>query len=410
MNNSDQISKSCEAEISDGSLCGRPFYKDGYCIFHSPNIDKKNSFFDQFFIELRNQEEKEEFINFSGFIFPDSISFANTEFNKKVDFSFCIFRGQVDFSKTKFHQEVHFNNATFEEFAKFGSSARLKDDNKVDSVIFYKKADFCKATFKKTLWLSNVEFFEETSFYGCDFHDLVFIKKCKFHERIFFIYTTFYDVAKFDESIFYNQVSFSNAIFKKRATFKKTLFKGKERSIDFSFAYFSDVFFLFEDLKKFKPNILLKSKIKNFRFALGERSAQRFPILNRITKDAWFLNDYKNNHPIIYYFWNVTSKCGQSLLRWALWSLAIVMFFSVKFYSIYLNYPGSFKISVETLKTPTIWTFIYYSVVTFTTLGFGDIVPAKEWTQRWIIGEVIIGYIMLGGLISIFSNKLARRS
>jgi hypothetical protein len=28
----------------------------------------------------------------------------------------------------------------------------------------------------------------------------------------------------------------------------------------------------------------------------------------------------------------------------------------------------------------------------------------------WVMAEVIIGYVMLGGLISIFANKLARRS
>ena len=28
---------------------------------------------------------------------------------------------------------------------------------------------------------------------------------------------------------------------------------------------------------------------------------------------------------------------------------------------------------------------------------------------RWVMAEVILGYIMLGGLISIFANKLARR-
>jgi len=48
--------------------------------------------------------------------------------------------------------------------------------------------------------------------------------------------------------------------------------------------------------------------------------------------------------------------------------------------------------------------------VTFTTLGFGDIIPTLEWVQRWVMAEVVMGYVMLGGLISILANKLARRS
>jgi hypothetical protein len=53
---------------------------------------------------------------------------------------------------------------------------------------------------------------------------------------------------------------------------------------------------------------------------------------------------------------------------------------------------------------------IYYSVVTFTTLGFGDIVPKTNLAALLVMAEVILGYVMLGGLISIFATKLARRS
>jgi hypothetical protein len=51
----------------------------------------------------------------------------------------------------------------------------------------------------------------------------------------------------------------------------------------------------------------------------------------------------------------------------------------------------------------------YYSVVTITTLGYGDIVPATPVARMIAICEVGIGYIMLGGLLSIFTNKMARR-
>ena len=53
---------------------------------------------------------------------------------------------------------------------------------------------------------------------------------------------------------------------------------------------------------------------------------------------------------------------------------------------------------------------LYYSVVTLTTLGYGDIVPSSVSGQIVAMMEVCTGYLMLGGLISIFSNKLARRA
>jgi len=37
-------------------------------------------------------------------------------------------------------------------------------------------------------------------------------------------------------------------------------------------------------------------------------------------------------------------------------------------------------------------------------------VPKTNAAAWWVMAEVITGYVMLGGLISIFANKLARRS
>ena len=61
-------------------------------------------------------------------------------------------------------------------------------------------------------------------------------------------------------------------------------------------------------------------------------------------------------------------------------------------------------------KQPDLRAYLYYSVVTFTTLGFGDIIPKTNWARLAVGAEVVLGYVMLGGLISIFANKLARRS
>ena len=55
-------------------------------------------------------------------------------------------------------------------------------------------------------------------------------------------------------------------------------------------------------------------------------------------------------------------------------------------------------------------TEVYYSIVTFTTLGFGDITPRTPLAAVLVTLEVVLGYFMLGGLISILATKLARRS
>ena len=55
-------------------------------------------------------------------------------------------------------------------------------------------------------------------------------------------------------------------------------------------------------------------------------------------------------------------------------------------------------------------TTIYFSFVTLTTLGYGDVAPTSVTARMIALIEVIIGYMMLGGLLGIFANKMARRA
>ena len=50
----------------------------------------------------------------------------------------------------------------------------------------------------------------------------------------------------------------------------------------------------------------------------------------------------------------------------------------------------------------------YFSVVTFTTLGFGDCAPANIPAQLVVMTEVIFGYVMLGVLLALISLYLRR--
>jgi uncharacterized protein YjbI with pentapeptide repeats len=124
--------------------------------------------------------------------------------------------------------------------------------------------------------------------------------------------------------------------------------------------------------------------------------------LRRFVVDENYLKEFRDisrfNH-LVYKIWSITSDCGRSVILWCLWILGIIVFFSVIYafsgvdYGKYDNWIGPF----------------YYSVVTITTLGYGDIVPATPVARIAAICEVFIGYVMLGGLLSIFANKMARR-
>jgi len=94
---------------------------------------------------------------------------------------------------------------------------------------------------------------------------------------------------------------------------------------------------------------------------------------------------------------------GRSLGRVALAALSI----SAIFGGVYTLFPDMLE-----YRHWADWWFspFYYSFVTYTTLGFGDITPITKEGMILVTIEVILGYITLGLLVSILANKVARRA
>lgn len=179
--------------------------------------------------------------------------------------------------------------------------------------------------------------------------------------------------------------------------------------------YFYNVSGLFEIIENNRGNFKYSKKTKleflpdNFKLILGEGVAARDPTTTRKVRDDMFLLKFRDEHPNWFRIWWLFADCGRSFFRWSLWSLIFAEAFTIIFELFYYCNPISFKSEVISFSWPGI-SFFYYSIVTFTTLGFGDIVPKIPILQIIVMLEVIAGYIMLGGLISILANKLARRS
>lgn len=359
------ISKVCQAIKNDESTCGRFLFDDRYCIFHSKDVENKRKIFDkEFWIDFERQKREEQEYDFSYFIFPNSISFEGITFDKCTYFNHAIFFGDANFNNTSFLcQYVFFNYVEF-----LGNNT-----------------SFVNASFllKNDLWFMDAKFMgEKTIFSDATFSgDLTSFNSAKFLGKILL----FDDVRFLASATDFEDSDFLN----------KTIWLYN--------SYFQNVEGLFETLKyKTKHLKRIKYKIIDFKFRLSDECALKYPIINKMVNDEWYLNDFREQYPFIYRVWNITSKCGRSVLRWAGWSMSIAIVFAI----IYM------LIGHDAFQTrhQTWFSFFYYSIVTFTTLGFGDITPIKWYTEILVTVEVILGYIMLGGLISIFSNKLSRRS
>jgi len=126
------------------------------------------------------------------------------------------------------------------------------------------------------------------------------------------------------------------------------------------------------------------------------------PLFLSFIKRKHYLKHFKdqsNTNAVKYYIWWLISDCGQSFFRWFLTSIFIIIVFGY----VFTFNQNAFIIANN--RTPTGFTFYYYSIVAFTTLGFGDIVPNNIVGEILISIEVVLGYLMLGGLLSIFANK-----
>jgi tetratricopeptide (TPR) repeat protein len=118
-----------------------------------------------------------------------------------------------------------------------------------------------------------------------------------------------------------------------------------------------------------------------------------------------------------YTIWRLSSDYGTSLKRWFICSATIIVIFGLFFAQYDIGLTGqpwidttlmTIKPSVKITGVDSWFSSFYYSTITFTTLGYGDIIPSDTAGQIFSVLEVLGGYIMLGGLISIFAKKIIR--
>ena len=373
--------KTCNYKMQHNIPCGRQLFDSEHCIFHSKDIEgKKDDFEDKFWKEFERQKKHEDFSDFSEFVFPGGISFEGKTFKKDVYFRFAQFSGKANFEGAKFSGEANFDLIEFYGWANF-RGGQFSEKAVFEGAKFSEKADFRMSQFSGEADFEGVKFSGEADFGGAQFYEKVLFNKAKFKED-----------ANFED-------------------FKLE----KYNSLEMFDTYFFNVRGLFEFIeenkKKFKYSKESKLELlpDNFKLILGEEVAAGDPTTTRKVRDDMFLLKFKEEHPCWFKVWWLFADCGRSFFRWALWSLIFAEAFALVFGLFYYFNPISFKSEVISFSWPGI-SLLYYSIVTFTTLGFGDIVPKIPVLQIIIMLEVMIGYIMLGGLISILANKLARRS
>jgi len=123
-------------------------------------------------------------------------------------------------------------------------------------------------------------------------------------------------------------------------------------------------------------------------------------VINEISK--WFIKK----------FWGI-SDYGKSAWRIIGSFLGLSLFFAAIYINCACRWPPGIVSNLEVEPHLPIWHYffllllrpIYFSVVTMTTLGFGDMYanPNSCWGHILLIIQVILGYVILGALITRFA-------
>lgn len=98
---------------------------------------------------------------------------------------------------------------------------------------------------------------------------------------------------------------------------------------------------------------------------------------------------------------------GRSLLKVGVYAFVLATFYGMIYsFDMWLDWGMmDYSNSAQSWFTP-----FYYSMVTYTTLGYGDVTAENVYGEMLVISEVVLGYFTLGLLLSIIANTIARRS
>ena len=330
-----------------------------------------------------------------------SLACIGCTFTNFVNFRAVVFQQDIDFRRTFFEADLDFDEAVLHGSCAFREA------------IFLRRADFHSAMFRRSVSFWRARFNSVTDFHGVQFRENAVFHEANFHDEVNFRRVLFQGTLDCTGTWFTEATAFNNAIFLGTANFTGARFVNASPFRDVQ--YIPDT--LFHAVKaKFS-----REQHRPTEFYLDSQHVDEManPFFKRYVADQQFTRAFNQANPVLARLWRWSSDYGRSLGLWAFWSIFFAFLFALAYMPLptwtpawMQSFAPQFHQSTGAYSGEplTFWHCFYFSVVTFTTLGFGDIVADNTAARLLVTLEVIFGYMMLGGLISIFSNKLASRS
>jgi len=135
------------------------------------------------------------------------------------------------------------------------------------------------------------------------------------------------------------------------------------------------------------------------------------PLFDQFVRQSEFIRRRKEEMTatrwggFVFHLWKWTCDCGRSARRWLGTCAVVIAIFALVFEVCRWAGRPLVSLGIKRPHTPVI-TNLYFSMVTFSTLGFGDVTPCNWIGELAVMAEVFLGYVLLGGLITILAMKL----
>ncbi|MBI5416629.1 potassium channel family protein [Candidatus Poribacteria bacterium] len=326
--------------------------------------------------------------NFDDSIFHSEAFFIRTQFGKEEISS----THQVWFSRAQFSKNVHFNGAQF-----------------------YLHAHFNEAYFNRTIDFSETQFRKEAMFIETTFADRVIFWEAVFNDKAFFIKTEFKHSANFNLVNFNGATSFVETHLA-RVDFRVNFIK----SLNLSHTTISNT-------QMTRENIQVEiEQEKNGDFASAREIyimlKNNFNSIGRYDDQSWaFLKEkemerenYKKNKQYGKYLLSLSISYlygyGEKPLYTIRSSFSLTLIFAFIYWcsgKIIPNMDSSFYTLPYKL---TFSDSFYFSVITFTTVGYGDWYPdPTHWIRYVVMLEAFVGIFMVGLFVFSITRRTANR-
>jgi len=348
--------KKCQfrSNIIEGYSCPEPPLKNSnYCIFHKPHKTQQEEQLFEDKIDKKLQNKDYDFTGYHFLYLPSGLP------GQLV--------GQV------FEDDTHFIEATFE------------GDIELWELTFKGKADFRGSTFQGKTDFRGSTFEGETDFRGSTFEEYVVFYKSTFKER-----------SDFRGSTFEEYIGLSGTTFEKRVLFSQTSFEFEETT------NFTEIIFRSPFAAEYAFRVAKIACQRQGDYALAGEHYYREKIAIRKQ-----LPLYHPKRWFEYLLLDGLCGYGERPLRAVRTGLGVLFGLALLYWRVGHIYP-----SPELFNEPhalTFWDALYFSVVTFTTLGFGDWRPdPSHWIRYVVMSEAFIGAFLMALFIVTFARRMMR--